>query len=79
MYGDGTYDFECQHGPEECYGNMLHACAIDKVKNHTAAFNFNVCLMDLHEVAGSNDKMADKVLFRLYCVSIQTCLRPLLY
>lgn len=30
-HDDGTYEFKCQHGPEECQGNKLHACAISKL------------------------------------------------
>ncbi len=33
------YTFKCQHGPAECLGNMVHACAIKHVAqvtiNHT--------------------------------------------
>jgi len=25
---DGTYTWKCQHGPNECIGNMIEACAI---------------------------------------------------
>ena len=25
---EGGYEFECQHGPAECYGNQVQACAI---------------------------------------------------
>ncbi|XP_073957590.1 GILT-like protein 2 [Choristoneura fumiferana] len=39
------YMFRCQHGPIECYGNKIHACAIDLLQNSTKAALFNVCLM----------------------------------
>jgi interferon gamma-inducible protein 30 len=26
---DGTYEFTCQHGPSECEGNLIFACAIN--------------------------------------------------
>ena len=25
---EGGYEFECQHGPEECAGNLVQACTI---------------------------------------------------
>lgn len=28
---DGSYSFNCQHGPDECLGNKLHTCAIAKL------------------------------------------------
>ncbi|CAH4031076.1 unnamed protein product [Pieris brassicae] len=58
---NNTFEYACQHGPEECYGNKLHACALDVIKNHTAALLFNNCLMDIsQENKGSDDKAADK-------------------
>ena len=33
------YQFNCQHGPKECLGNTLHACALSKY-NFTDALNF---------------------------------------
>lgn len=27
----GTWDFECHHGPNECYANKIQACAISKI------------------------------------------------
>lgn len=33
---DGSYNFTCQHGEEECLGNKLHACAIAKLNNTVA-------------------------------------------
>ncbi|VEN59993.1 unnamed protein product [Callosobruchus maculatus] len=36
-------DFWCQHGPEECYGNMIHACALDSNPPKTALDFINCC------------------------------------
>ncbi|XP_045486730.1 uncharacterized protein LOC110994806 [Pieris rapae] len=58
---DGKVEFKCQHGPKECYGNKLHACALNIIKNHTAALQFNMCMMESsQENRGSDDKAADK-------------------
>ncbi|XP_047984793.1 uncharacterized protein LOC125225227 [Leguminivora glycinivorella] len=45
-YENGRYTFECQHGDIECYGNMLHASAIDVARNNTRAALFNACIME---------------------------------
>ncbi|CAG9581333.1 unnamed protein product [Danaus chrysippus] len=55
----GNISFVCQHGPRECYGNKLHACALDKLE-HSKAILFNICLMNRTDVGGSDDKTADE-------------------
>ncbi|KAL4702958.1 hypothetical protein ACJJTC_008736 [Scirpophaga incertulas] len=58
---DGAVEFKCQHGPNECYGNMLHACAIDILGNFTKALDFNACMMEQGNPGkGSNDPSAEK-------------------
>lgn len=49
-------EFTCHHGPEECRGNKIHACAIDKIGNstqpspglgyNTATLDYINCLME---------------------------------
>ncbi|CAH2050316.1 unnamed protein product, partial [Iphiclides podalirius] len=57
---NGRYEFKCQHGPEECYGNKLHACAIDFLQNMTQAVFFNACMLEPRNGKhGSNDKAAE--------------------
>ncbi|XP_014356159.2 gamma-interferon-inducible lysosomal thiol reductase-like [Papilio machaon] len=53
---NGSYVFDCQHGRAECYGNKLHACALDLLQNKTQALVFNSCLM----VGNSEDSDADQ-------------------
>ncbi|XP_050348356.1 GILT-like protein 2 [Nymphalis io] len=57
---NGHYDFKCQHGPAECYGNKLHACALDYFQNITTAVLFNACMMHSAGDRGSNDDAADR-------------------
>merc|ERR1712154_120786 len=41
-----SWDFECQHGPEECRGNKVQACILDKVKDPQEYVPLITCLMD---------------------------------
>merc|ERR1712236_139881 len=33
---DGSYQFECQHGERECYGNIVQACTVHYTSDQTA-------------------------------------------
>jgi interferon gamma-inducible protein 30 len=59
-FGKSTYstsgadvNFRCHHGPNECYGNKVHACAIDHIQvdsfqsdnKETLTLNYIHCLM----------------------------------
>ncbi|XP_032567618.1 gamma-interferon-inducible lysosomal thiol reductase [Chiroxiphia lanceolata] len=40
----GKWDFQCQHGPEECLGNMIEACLMHEAKNFSTYFPIIFCL-----------------------------------
>ncbi|NXG23931.1 GILT reductase, partial [Grallaria varia] len=40
----GKWDFQCQHGPEECLGNMIEACLMNEAKNFSTYFPVIFCL-----------------------------------
>ncbi|XP_009069748.1 PREDICTED: gamma-interferon-inducible lysosomal thiol reductase, partial [Acanthisitta chloris] len=40
----GKWNFECQHGPEECLGNMIEACLMHEAKNLSSYFPVIFCL-----------------------------------
>ncbi|GAB6022282.1 hypothetical protein CHUAL_006408 [Chamberlinius hualienensis] len=40
-----SYDFVCQHGPEECYGNEIHSCAVTYYPDNAINVNFIGCSM----------------------------------
>lgn len=42
---EGGWSFDCQHGPDECSGNILHACGIKYSSNSTQALKYASCLM----------------------------------
>ena len=39
----GSYNYTCQHGAEECAGNLIEACALFKL-NKIDYLNFSACL-----------------------------------
>lgn len=43
QHGD-RWLFECQHGKEECYGNLIETCAIHYHPNSTVYFPFIYCI-----------------------------------
>ncbi|XP_060068154.1 gamma-interferon-inducible lysosomal thiol reductase-like [Ylistrum balloti] len=40
----GKWQFQCQHGEQECIGNIIDACTINIVKNFTVYFPFIYCM-----------------------------------
>lgn len=50
------YSFDCQHGPEECTGNMIHACAINYVKDQNVLNELIGCMMDRNMNVKENAK-----------------------
>ncbi|XP_075980844.1 uncharacterized protein LOC142979636 [Anticarsia gemmatalis] len=77
-FDNGTFQVICQHGPAECYGNMLHACAIDQLADLRKAIDYNTCMMDFAQSnRGSDDEAADKCgrLMNIDSESIKSCAR----
>jgi len=44
-YPDGTYRFECQHGPAECLANIYHSCAIEIIDNVLTELEIVACMI----------------------------------
>ncbi|KAM9515975.1 gamma-interferon-inducible lysosomal thiol reductase isoform 2-T2 [Guaruba guarouba] len=40
----GKWEFQCQHGPEECLGNMIETCLMQEAKNFSTYFPVIFCL-----------------------------------
>ncbi|GIY59768.1 gamma-interferon-inducible lysosomal thiol reductase [Caerostris extrusa] len=50
------YTFTCQHGPDECYGNMVQTCYIELVNNTESQIKFINCAFDNHYQSKSLEK-----------------------
>ena len=44
--GNGGWTFECQHGPNECNGNLYAACLIDRLDQNDLQVAVINCIMD---------------------------------
>lgn len=42
---DHGYEFMCQHGHIECEANIIHACAIDVLKNSSIQLEYLSCMI----------------------------------
>ncbi|KAI5635766.1 gamma interferon inducible lysosomal thiol reductase (GILT) domain-containing protein [Phthorimaea operculella] len=52
---NGKTVVKCQHGENECYGNKLHACAIQQLHSASVYVPYIACMMSLY----TNDTSAD--------------------
>lgn len=37
--------FQCQHGPNECLGNMIHTCALHYISESAKLVEYINCMM----------------------------------
>ena len=45
----GGYNFTCQHGPNECAGNEMLACARQYIGQHETYVKFTLCVMSTED------------------------------
>lgn len=43
-FKDGQWQFTCQHGPDECYGNFVETCALHLIPKFEDAFEYIYCI-----------------------------------
>lgn len=43
--GPHAYTFQCQHGPQECLGNTVHACAAQHVSSAPVLLEYVKCMI----------------------------------
>jgi interferon gamma-inducible protein 30 len=51
--GKGSWRFQCQHGPEECEGNIWHACAAVHVASQAIRLQMVECMIDDNDDAAA--------------------------
>ncbi|XP_063390603.1 GILT-like protein 1 [Cydia fagiglandana] len=69
---NGKWQFNCHHGPDECYGNKVQACILkDKVLADTEKMDLVICLMG----QASPDKSLDTCLEKINKLSESTKLK----
>ncbi|XP_013773428.1 GILT-like protein 1 [Limulus polyphemus] len=61
MLNDGTWFFSCQHGENECYGNLVQTCAIQLLNNTDQSLSFIHCAMSSPHPNSAGPKCADKL------------------
>lgn len=66
------YEFTCQHGPNECYGNIVETCGLAKM-SYEDGLNFMVCM---ENGIRTYDKYINKAL--VHCVQDQTLQQSIL-
>ena len=67
---EGGYSFVCQHGPEECEGNKMLACAKTYIPDQDTYVEFNICVMtaDNPPTAGQAVSQFKALLEKISCV-----------
>lgn len=69
----GKWNFTCQHGPDECYGNLMHTCALMSLKNMSDVFPFVVCTMSSQQIPQQSGPVCAKKLGFDFAV-VQQCM-----
>lgn len=42
---DGSIEFECQHGPDECFGNKVQGCMLSRLPHQDTQVSYVACQM----------------------------------
>ncbi|PSN55774.1 hypothetical protein C0J52_02495, partial [Blattella germanica] len=59
---NGTWSFQCQHGPQECKSNMEQACALNMLSNNaTMQVMFITCVMSSRSPARAGQQAYSQV------------------
>jgi len=71
--GKGGFNFTCQHGPEECKGNKMFACAMHYISDHHQYVNFTTCAMSLDDPPTALESACADIMTKTVKESTETC------
>lgn len=63
---NGTYQYTCQHGEDECKGNLLEACIIKKANFDANAYMSTIACIEDEVMSGENIEDAVNMCLRFY-------------
>ncbi|XP_018014676.2 gamma-interferon-inducible lysosomal thiol reductase [Hyalella azteca] len=69
---EGGYSFICQHGPQECVGNQMLACAKKYITVEKDYVDFNICVMSSDDPPNSGEACSAEVGIEVW-PSISAC------
>ena len=55
--GSGGWNFECQHGNNECVGNQYQVCLIDQIKEESIQIAALNCILDDNQPHSATEKV----------------------
>ena len=69
------FRFHCQHGPQECYGNMILTCAREHLSDHQEFIDFTLCFnhiafYDTNTDLNRTTENVNNLIFVIYFVRI---------
>jgi len=74
LYQPGfDYVFNCQHGPDECFGNMIHACAIQHFADPEVYMPLFFCMMSRPSHSSEKSSFECAQALGLNISDIRTC------
>ncbi|NXW91796.1 GILT reductase, partial [Alopecoenas beccarii] len=68
----GKWIFQCQHGPEECLGNMIETCLMHEAKNFSTYFPVIFCLESGSSVTKNLEAVCPLTCLQIYAPQLDS-------